>query len=170
MFVSEGLKDAMAYYGWRAYNDFQIFFIEGTLPTKAEIQTEMVKHDNNQGPLTYFYRVSPLKLSNTFIPSRGETILASNNYLNIPAITGGKGSYKIDLSRDTRKTNFFVAGTIGYAILAPWENTSIQYNNYAQSMMFLSVGTVGSGADIELTSLDVVEGVDIRMNEVEINY
>ena len=170
MFLSDGFKDAMTHYGWRFANDFQLFFVEGTLPTKAEIETEMVKFGSNQGPLTYYYRTSPLKLNNTFLPSRSEKVLAYNGYVDIPSIQGGKGSYKIDLSRSTSKTNFIEEGTIGYAILAPWEDTRTLYNNYSNSMIFLSVGLIGSGADIELTSLDVVEGVDIRMNEVEINY
>lgn len=172
MFLSDGFKDAMSYYGWRYANDFQIFFIEGTLPTKEEIEAEMSKFDQvyNTGPLTYYYRTSPAQLKNVFLPSRNEAMLACNNYVNIPKINGGKGSYKIDFTRSTGKTAFLAAGTMGYAVLAPWENTSVQFHNYTQSLMFLSVGLIGSGADVELTSLEVEEGIDIRMNEIEINY
>ena len=165
MKTSNGFKDVIMESMLVGRSTLTIEFVEGVMPTKDEIQQLM--RDSNVGrssDLVNYYNVSPQKLQSNYYPNRGDTQLAYNN--TNATWEGSNGSFVCDLTQWSGDTAVVAEGTIGYAIAY-----SSAYNGtYGGCFMFLSVGLVGSGADIELTSLDVTLDSDIRLSTIQINF
>lgn len=174
MKVSNGFKDILMKTAMvdSTLKSFIVEFVEGTLPTKAEIQAALIDTwTGTVSDLVYYTRISPLKLHSNFLAGRSETVLAYNAYNSLAeGWVTSNGQAKLDLTQWSGDSTYLSDGTIGYAVIYPRIAVSDYNYQYAPSMMFASVGEIGSGADIELTSLAVTQGIDIRMNELVLNF
>ena len=174
MKLSKGFKDILMKYSMvdAGYRNFIVEFVEGTMPTKAELKASMTDTwIGTTSDLVYYTRPSPHRLHNQFLPNRNETVLAYNAYnvLSEGWVTSN-GQSKLDLTQWSGDTSYLADGTIGYAVIYYRIAVSDYNYQYTNGIIFASVGAIGSGADIELTSLDVTQGVDIRMNEIVLNF
>lgn len=173
MKISDGMKSFIMRQNWSStsYNDFLFYFIEGTMPTRAELEQQgLLPEGQSTGNLTYVYMASPRSFVQRFLPARGEKRLAHIHAKNIKPNRGSNGSYTLDMTSHTEGTNFIEEGVIGYCMFCHSLDVNTVVYAYTDAMIFASVGLPGSGADIELTSLDVVDGINIRLSSISLNF
>lgn len=106
------------------------------------------------------------------LAARGRTPLC---YLKLPTSTPKfvldsekKMNFSIELAELTNKVVHYEDGIIGSAYLSFSNPSPDNSSHLSKGLVFMSVGLPGSGADIELTSVDYTRGDDIRMNNIAI--
>lgn len=79
-----------------------------------------------------------------------------------------KMNFSIEMAEVTNKVVHYSDGIIGSAYLSFNTYAPDNSSHLSKGLVFMSVGLPGSGADIELTSVDYTRGDDIRMNNLAI--
>ena len=152
-------------------DDFEILFMSGTMPTEAEVMEAATSNSDN---LTYADYMAANKFT-AWLQSRGDTLLAYQIFPNyryfIQESGQTKTSYSLDMTSNVENAMYQAEGTISYLVLFPLGHHTYNHANSSQvkSLMFFSVGLPGSGADVELTSVEFKEGDNIRMNNISLS-
>lgn len=164
MKLNTGWQETMIYNGIR--NSYPVItFMSGDTLSSEELSTfaDMSVYFSDQFMGSYVQ---------SHLVSMGRTPLC---YLRLPSSvpdyvldSENKMNFSLELAEVTNKVVHYEEGVIGSAYLAFNNQSPDSSNHYSRSLVFMSVGLPGSGADIELTSVDYANGDDIRMNNIAI--
>lgn len=118
--------------------------------------------------------------SDLFIGRNVQSVLAARGrtplcYLSLPSSSPKyvldsekKMNFSLELAEVTTKVAHYADGIIGSAYMSFSNYPPEHPSHLSKGLVFMSVGLPGSGADIELTSVDYANGDDIRMNNLAI--
>lgn len=168
MIISKGYQRKLLTRVFNAGDDRNLILYSGTMPTKEEMLAELDTFTGTETGLAYYYRGSPLN-TNAWLVSRGCTRLGYTRYINTATyIDGPGGVYEKDYTSNIENLVVEAEGTIGFVIEFQDEDTRNLLHTYAPGIAFYTVGLPGSGADVELTSLDVTTTSNIRLNKFSV--
>ena len=149
-------------------DDRNVILYSGAMPTKEELETELDSFNGNQSGLAYYYRAGPV-LTNTWLTSReGCKMLAYTRFLNTAIYDDSKPNFTKDYTVNTENLTYVADGIIGFMLEYSDEDTRAFLTSYSEGILFLSVGLPGSGADVELTSLEITSDTTLRLNKFEV--
>lgn len=171
MKVNRGFQELMMNLHIEKVNDFECMFFSGDMPTEEEVLTAIKEVDSN------FLSSDMLHIPRAvaWITSRPSCDFIAYqlfpDYREFKKLEGEtETEYVIDLTANVQNAIHIKDGTIGFMAMFPTGHASYTHTGTMarECLMFFSVGSIGSGADIELTELDFVEGDNIRMNSISI--
>lgn len=159
-------------------SDLAFTFWSGTMPTFAEFkQAEIDRLISHPSETTTYGRLSAKKLTEYFI-SRGSVELATAYFGSLTTSEFykviNKNQILIDTSTGTIDFTVFAEGQAGFftVIHVPSTATSINWNTDDYSIQHMVMGTVGlygSGADQEISDVDVTFAKTIKPGTVIIS-
>lgn len=168
MIVSAGYKRRMLVRVLASRDDRNVILYSGAMPSKEELGAELDNFDGNTSGVVYYYRAGPV-LFNTWLTSReGCEMLAHTRFIN-SAIYENEGPNLVkDYTINTENLTHVADGIIGFMIEYSDEDNRNLLPTYSEGILLLSVGLPGSGADVELTSLEITESSNLRLNKFEL--
>lgn len=147
----------------------------GVAPTAAEMKQYIIDHKSLATSPIYSAQLYGSRVYGALV-NMGHSMLGYTGFGNVPRQKLGVGNnqhYVNDFSAMVENLIHEADGTAGFVLIQAYDGVTPRhpnYGTYVNAMGIYTVGTIGSGADIEFTSLGITEESNLRLNEFVLRH